>query len=386
MKTILLTDFSLVVNGMGGAERVLCNMANFLCDAGYGVVVVCSEKKEGKTFYELNGRVKFYNIGVDVEPNIVFKVIRKVLRRFKIDYGYIFNKDSIKNKLKNIIILEKPDIIINSFPIHLSYINAVKGNIPVIQMLHSSSAWLKNEIIKDSTILTELKKINVLQVLLPSYKADLINLGLNKLVCIPNAVKQEQVTSNYNSNVIYLSRYDQDKQIHLLIDSFALVVKKNPNWKLYVYGDIWPWSKDYKKKLREKIANYGIEASVFLGSRIDNPVCFLMNASICAFPSKFEGFPLALAEAMSIGLPCIGYKSCSGVNELIVNGENGFLVEDGVREFADKLEFLMKNKEEVVKMGKKGKDLIKSYDYKIVYQRWIDLIEWVGVNANKRNS
>ena len=60
------------------------------------------------------------------------------------------------------------------------------------------------------------------------------------------------------------------------------------------------------------------------------------NASVCAFPSKYEGFPLALTEAMSAGLPCVGFKSCTGVNGLIVDGENGFLVEDGICDFAKK--------------------------------------------------
>lgn len=44
-----------------------------------------------------------------------------------------------------------------------------------------------------------------------------------------------------------------------------------------------------------------------------------------AFPSAYEGFGLSLAEAMSMGLPAVGYKSCSAVNELIVDGKNGFV-------------------------------------------------------------
>ena len=52
----------------------------------------------------------------------------------------------------------------------------------------------------------------------------------------------------------------------------------------------------------------------------------LRQGDIFAFPSAYEGFGLSLAEAMSMGLPAVGYKSCSAVNELIVDGKNGFCV------------------------------------------------------------
>ena len=58
--------------------------------------------------------------------------------------------------------------------------------------------------------------------------------------------------------------------------------------------------------------------------------------------SKYEGFPLALIEAMSIGLPVVGFLSCSGVNELIVDNETGFLCTD-TEDMKQKIELLMKN-------------------------------------------
>ena len=78
----------------------------------------------------------------------------------------------------------------------------------------------------------------------------------------------------------------------------------------------------------------------------------LKVADIFAFPSNSEAFGLALTEAMAAGLPAIGYKSCPAVNEIIIDGYNGFLCDDGVDDFAEKMKVLMQNEELRKQMGK----------------------------------
>jgi glycosyltransferase involved in cell wall biosynthesis len=64
-----------------------------------------------------------------------------------------------------------------------------------------------------------------------------------------------------------------------------------------------------------------------------------------AFPSYYEGFPNALAEGLATGLPAIGLKHVSGVEELIVEGGTGLLVEKGNQPdaLAQALSELMRN-------------------------------------------
>jgi GalNAc-alpha-(1->4)-GalNAc-alpha-(1->3)-diNAcBac-PP-undecaprenol alpha-1,4-N-acetyl-D-galactosaminyltransferase len=52
----------------------------------------------------------------------------------------------------------------------------------------------------------------------------------------------------------------------------------------------------------------------------------LRNAHIMALPSRYEGFPNALAEALATGLPAVGFSGVSGVDELIIDNETGFLI------------------------------------------------------------
>ena len=106
----------------------------------------------------------------------------------------------------------------------------------------------------------------------------------------------------------------------------------------------------------------------------------LFHADIFAFPSSTEGFGLALTEAMAVGLPAIGYRSCSSVNELIIDGYNGFLCDDGIDDFAEKLKILIDDAELRKKMGQNARKLMKKYAPEKIWNQWEALINKVVSN------
>ena len=87
-----------------------------------------------------------------------------------------------------------------------------------------------------------------------------------------------------------------------------------------------------------------------------------------------------------MGLPAIGFKKCSAVNELILDGENGILCDEGVESFANALETLMSNEELRIKYGTRSKEDMKQYAPEIIWDKWENLIEEVVENflKNKR--
>ena len=117
-----------------------------------------------------------------------------------------------------------------------------------------------------------------------------------------------------------------------------------------------------------------LQNRVFLKGTTDNVDGVLMNGDLFVFPSAYEGFGLTLAEAMSIGLPGIGYKTCSAVNELIQDGKNGFLADDGVDGLSEKMRILMKNQELRVKMGKVAHESMRQYAACIIWDKWEKLL------------
>ena len=126
------------------------------------------------------------------------------------------------------------------------------------------------------------------------------------------------------------------------------------------------------------ISHYKLSEQAFFRGATDNVLDVYNKAAIFAFPSAYEGFPLALTEAMSAGLPAVGCKSCPAVNELIKDGENGFLCEDGVDAFAQALEKLISDEELRNKMGKAAKEDMKQYDSGKIWDMWEKLIKQVA--------
>lgn len=376
MKHICLVNLGSVINSVGGAEKILVWLANSLRQKGYDVTIVVSEDKSGMPFYRLDNNVLFYNIGENTKLPYYKKLLRSFFKLIHFDYGFILNKDIINSKLKGIFVAKKVDVIINFFPEDLKYVlKNTKNTIRVIQMLHGSDKWLLKRIVgkkRDVSILNRLNEVDCLQCLLDGYKKTLQKLIVAPISVIPNVVPKLPLC-NYSKNIVYLARFDKDKQIHLLIEIFNIASKKDDNYQLHIYG--MEHTKGYKQYCEELVSKYGLKNRCFLHNATSNIDEVLMNASICAFPSKYEAFPLGLTEAMSAGLACIGYKSCTGVNELIINGENGFLCDDGVYDFASKLSLLMNDLKLCKVMGQKGHESIKKYHQDAVIREWIKLIE-----------
>jgi glycosyltransferase involved in cell wall biosynthesis len=105
-------------------------------------------------------------------------------------------------------------------------------------------------------------------------------------------------------DAVYLGRIDPRKGIDTLLEAWTLVVKGLPSSKLLLVGE---GSKRYVLEYKAFCKGNGIENNViFEGFVEDSRVPALMRASkVFVFPSRSEGFGLAVAEAMSCGLPCI---------------------------------------------------------------------------------
>ena len=104
------------------------------------------------------------------------------------------------------------------------------------------------------------------------------------------------------------------------------------------------------------------------------PIKKMLECDFCVFPSFYEGFGLGLAEALSVGLPSVGLKECSGVNELIIDNYNGFLTDKKEKEFAQKMEILIIDKNLRSKMSKNAIFSVEKYKPEEVSKRWVEII------------
>ena len=170
--------------------------------------------------------------------------------------------------------------------------------------------------------------------------------------------------------IINVARIEKTaKRQHLLIKAFSLLADEFPEWGVELWGgdDV---KGVYTKELRTLIQKKHLEERVFLKGKTDQVLSAYLNADIFAFPSAYEGFGMALAEAMSAGLPAVAYRSCPAVNEIVRNEMSGLLVDDGVEAFAAGLRKLMTCQELRSKMGAAAKKEMEQYAPEKVWDRW----------------
>jgi glycosyltransferase involved in cell wall biosynthesis len=140
---------------------------------------------------------------------------------------------------------------------------------------------------------------------------------------IPNAIKEVKLYDvERKKQIVYVGRLSIEKGPDRLLEAFGKI-KQNNGWKLVFAG-----SGPMMEELKEKTKAMGIDSNVVFLGQVKEVDKLLAESSIFVLPSRLEGFPNALCEAMAAGLPSICFD-CIPSGDVITNGEDGFIVPDG---------------------------------------------------------
>jgi glycosyltransferase involved in cell wall biosynthesis len=199
------------------------------------------------------------------------------------------------------------------------------------------------------------------------------NKNRNQNVCvIPNVVNLNntgRISDQSQKKVIFVGRFAKLKGISYLIDVWEKVQAQYPDWVLDFYGD------------GEEKDRYASMMSS-LNMIIHNPTNFIhkeyCNSSILLLTSIRESFSLVLPEAMSCGLPVVAFDCPYGPRDIVVDGENGFLIPQyDVDGYVSKIIYLIENKEIRLKMGQNALVYSQRYAPKAIMPRWKELFETI---------
>lgn len=383
---IMLVNLAKMVNDSGGLAKVNCAFANEMVGRGHEVVTLYQDDLVGDTFFPLNPQVKVINLQHAYGKDIVFpkylKIKREIIRAFSTKWGRNvnneFKKKYLLENLKKALVEFEPEIII-AFQPAASNLLLIDLNIktPVITMSHGDPEDYFHTY--PPCELPALEKSTVCQVLMPGFKQAIASRYPNTRVeVIGNVLPQYREQADLNAakkvyKIVFIGRLVKNyKRPHLLIAAFAEIAAKFPNWNVEIYGS--EDKKSYTESLKKLIAENNLLGRVFLKGTTDDVAAVLKAADLFVFPSAYEGFGLSVGEALSMGVPAIGYKSCSAINELIIDGKTGLLVADGVAPLAGGMAELMENKDKRVKLGSAAKLDMKKYSAAIIYEKWENLM------------
>ena len=350
----------------------LVYFVNFLSEKGHDVVLACDTYSKLGDGNVLSDKVKLVNLNGKTN-NTFINFYRKI--RGKILPASFRFKKLIKE--------ENPDVIVCYFPVDLFNVTRFQNhNIPIILMLHGYPPRILQKYKNKPKLIRSLykksfDKVNVFQVLMNSYLSEVDSFfEPKKIVSIGNVVYQFEDNDRVDLSVekkkiIYITRLEKKvKRPHLLVEAFAKIYKDFPDWTVEIWGlRKYP---EYDQEIMDIIAKNGMENNVFLKGYNKDIYSLYKTADIHAFPSRSEGFSLALADGMAAGLPALGFKEAHSVNEVIKDGHNGFLA-DNLDDFADKLKMLMSDKELRIRFGKNAIEDMKSYSPDIIIDKWTKL-------------
>ena len=125
-------------------------------------------------------------------------------------------------------------------------------------------------------------------------------------------------------SVLFLARLVRQKAPDVLIDAFARFARAAPGWRLDLAG-----GGPLLEELRARVRALDVEEAVTFHGVVRDPAPLLAASRIFVLPSRFEGTPNALLEAMASRLPCIVSDASPGPLQLVEDGVTGLVVKTG---------------------------------------------------------
>ena len=186
------------------------------------------------------------------------------------------------------------------------------------------------------------------------------------------AIDTAMGTHHQENTILMVGRFITGKNQDRLIKIFARI--NNPQWKLILVGHDLP-GKNIMGELKALAVEYGIGDKVVFTGEQQNVNQYYLAGKIFAFTSDSEGFPNAVGEAMSGGMPVVSYDCLAGPSDMIVDSTNGFLIPlyDDVR-FEEKLQMLMNNEEMRTRLGKQAKEDIQRFSAEMISKKFYTFI------------
>lgn len=357
----------------GGVERVLTLKANYFAEHfGYDITIILTEGKGKPLFYPLNENIKVINLDVNFEELWNSSFIKKV-------WLYLRKQRRFKKLLTAELMRLRPDITVSLLRREINFLNKINDGSKKIGEMHINRANYRNfeanesNIVKDlfakfwmRNLVTKLKRLDHFVVLTEEDKKAWPELQNIRVIPDPLSFCPTKRSSLKDKRVIAVGRYVYQKGFDMLLQAWSRIEKQYPDWQLAVYGD---GERTSYEQLMEEL---GIDAArCHLNGPTSDIQSEYVNSSLFVFSSRFEGFGMVLVEAMACGLPVVSFACPCGPRDIIKDGHDGLLVENGsVEALANSLAMLMNDETLRLSMSQEGQKNVQRFRIEQVAQQW----------------
>lgn len=307
--------FTISQLGGGGAERVVSVWASALVTQGMDVSIVLMHRQEDE--YDIDPRVNVVALGATKEEYLSMKYARRLMMLRKTI------KKLAPTTLINFLPRMQVMVYIATLGMKLYRIETIRNN---PWKIYTSKNW-------ESMIWNRcFDKADRVIVQTSGQKDFFSKKVVKKSVLIPNPINDvyTRFFDKEHKDKVYrfiaAGRLHPQKNYPMMIKAFAAACQSNKNICLDIYGS---GDANYTKALESLISSLGMTDRICLRGKTANLVNEYHAGDAYIMSSDYEGMPNALAEAMASELVCVSTDCPTGPNDLIIDGDTGYLVPVG---------------------------------------------------------
>lgn len=351
-------------NASGGAERVLCAICSELVLRGHFVTIITFDPPCSKPFYRLHQNIKLHHMNIGNSS------------------GSANLLDSISRiyTLRRVIVSLKPDVVVGFM--HSSFVLlslALLGlKIPLIGSEHNPYKNYHNTPIQYLLVLISsffLKRITVVSKSEKSFYPQVLR---SRMIVINNPLEPAQSYSNPGSfksqyTILSVGRLEPIKDYSTLISAFAQLSSSFPDWRLKIFG-----TGSMHSELTKLISTFNLSAKCFLSGTTQNLAFEYSSADLFVSSARHESYGLAVAEALTHGLPVVAFSDSPALVDLIFHQKNGLLVDPSfsrITSLSRGLEYLMSNPDLRSQLGQAARSSVQLCSISSVVDSWLHLFE-----------
>lgn len=353
----------------GGMERIVINKANWLAEHGHEVSIITTEQNGRQNFFPINEKVTRIDLDVMYSDTNSFGVLKKMISRKRLMRKH-------RKALNTVLLQNKPDIVVSTFGNEVGFLPFIADGSRKVAEIHFSR-WYRLQlnrkgiwrIIDKYLTFTDYRILKKFDRFICLTEEDKLNWGkLNNIEVIPNFIEDiaAQTSSLTAKSMIAVGRLSYQKGYERLVKAWKIVADKHPDWRLNIFG-----GGELKDDLESLIKNADLNNYI----KIHEPTAQIfreyVNNSALVLSSRYEGLPMVLLEASSVGLPLISFTCQCGPKDIIMSGYNGLLVNEGdIDGLAEAIIKVIENPELRKEMGKNSLEKSTEYNKEIIMNKW----------------
>lgn len=361
-----------------GMERVLTLKANYFAEHfGYEIHIILTDGKDKEPYYKLYPSITLHQLDINYDEMYG----RSLWKRIS---GYWKKQQLFMKRLNDCLCEIRPDITISLLRRDINFINKMKDGSIKLGEIHFNKSNYRE--FSDNRLpafvqycvkkywmwqlIRQVRQLKRFVVLSYEDAAEWTKLKNVAVIYNPLPFFPERQSDGSSKQVIAAGRYMPQKGFDRLIDAWSIVNMQHPDWVLRIYGD------GMRQQLQQQIDRLGVASSCILEHStpdIDEKYC---ESSIFALSSRYEGFGMVIIEAMACGIPPVSFACPCGPRDIIDDGKNGLLVENGnIEMLAGKICYLIENDEIRRKMGQQARIDVERFKIEQIAGQWKELFE-----------